>query len=310
MFLKITMASTNQSPAYQKAEQNFLNSKDDEERVYWLEEMIRECPKHKSAEKMLANLKTRLIKLKGKIEIRKKIKKSSGKEGIKKAAMQVVLIGFANSGKSSLISKLTNANPKISNYPFTTKEPIIGIMEYQRVQIQIIEDPSLKGENFDIGLVNSADSLLIIITKIEEIKEIQSIISKAKGKQIIVLNKSDLLNDNEKRKIIETLRSKKYNFILISCLTNEGIEELKEKIFESFKIVRIYLKEPGKNPTDKPLIVEPNSTVLSVAKKLSKQLASNIKEIRIWGPSSKFPNQRVGLNHIVKDKDIIEFHTR
>jgi len=62
------MASTNQSPFYQKAELNFLSAKTDEDKLHWLEEMIKECPKHKSAEKMLANLKTRRIKLIEKIE--------------------------------------------------------------------------------------------------------------------------------------------------------------------------------------------------------------------------------------------------
>lgn len=85
------MASTNQSPQYQKAEVMFLRSQTNEERLKWLEEMIRECPKHKSSEKMLANLKTRYIKLKDKIEKIKKVSRSSGKPGIKKEEMQAVI---------------------------------------------------------------------------------------------------------------------------------------------------------------------------------------------------------------------------
>ena len=69
------MASTNQSPFYQKAESMFLKAQTDEERLRWLEEMIKECPKHKSAEKMLANLKTRYIKLKKNMERKKKVSK-------------------------------------------------------------------------------------------------------------------------------------------------------------------------------------------------------------------------------------------
>ena len=66
------MASTNQGPEYQKAEQKYLNAQTPDEQIYWLEEMIRECPKHKSAESMLANLKTRLKKLREKQEKSKK----------------------------------------------------------------------------------------------------------------------------------------------------------------------------------------------------------------------------------------------
>jgi len=302
------MASTNQSPQYKKVETEYLKAQTNEEKIHWLKEMIKECPKHKSAEKMLAQLKTRLKKLK---QIAEKTKKSgkSKKQSIKKAEMQAVLVGFTNSGKSALMSLLTNAHVKISENQFTTQTPIQGMMNYQGVQIQIIDQPSLGSEQFDIGITNTADLIIIVVTNIDEIKKIQEHLSKAKGKQLIVFNKIDKLNENEKRKISETLKSKKYNFALTSW-QGQGIEELKEKIFQSFEICRIYLKEPGKEPTDKPLIIKPDSTVLDVANKISHQLAKTIKEVHIWGPSSKFPNQRVGLSHIVKDKDIIEFKTR
>tara|TARA_Y100000310_G_scaffold343579_1_gene451902 strand:+ start:383 stop:1294 length:912 start_codon:yes stop_codon:yes gene_type:complete len=303
------MASTNQSPEYQRAEKHFLEAQTDAEKLVWLEEMIREGPKHKSAEKMQANLRTRYIKLKKKIETQKKSKKG-GVKGIKKADMQVVLIGFTNSGKSALLKKLTNAHPKISSTEFTTKEPTLGTLDYQGIQIQIIDLPSLKSENFDMGTTNMADLVIMVVTKKEEIEEIKNSLPKIRGKTFTAFNKIDILTPNEKRKISAYLSSKKHNYILISTITNEGIEELKEKILFSFDIARIYLKEPGKPPTNKPLTVKGNSTLLEVAKKISKDFASKVKEARIWGPSSKFSNQRVGLAHKVKDKDIVEFHTR
>ncbi|MEK6897733.1 MAG: GTPase, partial [Nanoarchaeota archaeon] len=152
------MASTNQSPQYQKAEVQFLNAKQDKERLFYLEEMIRECPRHKSSEKMLANLKTRYIKLKEKIEKVKKVAGNrGGKAGIKKEDMQAVIIGFTNSGKSSLLSLLTNTNPAISPYNFTTKKPIIGMMFYSGASIQVVENPAIESEHYDKGLTNSAD---------------------------------------------------------------------------------------------------------------------------------------------------------
>lgn len=306
------MASTNQSPFYKKAEENFLNAKSDEEKLKYLEEMIRECPKHKSSEKMLANLKTRKIKLVEKIDRLKKSRKSgkSSAETIKKLDMQVAIIGNTNSGKSSIMSKLTNANTPISEIPFTTRTPIQGIMDYEGVQIQIIDLPSIKDENFDIGIANTADLLLIIITDFNEIEEILNLLPKAKGNKLILFNKSDTLTENEKRKISERLKSKKYNFVLVSINQKESIEELKEAIFRNFDIIRIYLKEPGKEPSHKPMIMPPDSTVLDVANKISHHLAKTLKEIHIWGPSSKFPNQKVGINHKVLDKDIIEFKTK
>ena len=266
------MASTNQSPEYQKAEQKYLNAKTEDERIYWLEQMIRECPKHKSAEAMLANLKTRLRKLKEKQE---KIKKSgkSGKKGIKKADMQAVIIGFANSGKSSLLKILTNAYSEISENKFTTKEPIQGIMNYEQAQIQIIDLPAVESEYFDSGIIHTADTILIIVDKIEDINKIEEKIKyKTNAKKLIIFNKSDLLNEQEKRRLADNLHSKKYNFVLISTKTQENIEELKDKIFNSFDIIRIYTKEPGKEPTKIPTILHPGAEIKDVATDEAKKI--------------------------------------
>lgn len=304
------MASTNQSPQYKKAELMYLQAENSEGQLRWLEEMIRECPKHKSSEKMLANLKKRYIKLKEKIETEKKSKKSSGKVGIKKEDLQAVIIGKTKTGKSALISLLTNAKPEITDYDFTTKIPVIGMMDYNGVGIQLIEVPAIESEYYDRGIVNSADSILILTTDLSQIQEIEKKIEKAMGKKIIVFNKIDLLSENEKRKISATLQSKKYNFVLISTKTKEGVEEMKEKLFQSFGKIRVYTKEPGKVKSNKPIILLPESTIKNVAEKILKGFASKIKETRIWGPSSKYPGQVVGLNHVVKDLDVVEFRTR
>lgn len=306
------MASTNQSPFYQKAEAKFLTAQTDEERLMYLEEMIKECPKHKSSEKMLANLKTRRIKLKEKLEREKKARKSSRSGlGIKKEDMQAAIIGKTKSGKSSLISLLTNAKPEIADYPFTTKMPVVAIMDYKKMGIQIIEVPAIESEYYDKGVVNSADTLIILITDLDQIPEIEKIIERAPGKRIFVYNKIDLLSDNERRKISATLQSRKYNFQLISVKTGEGIEKLKEKLFQSFGKLRIYTKQPEeKQKSERPVIMPPKSTVKDVAEKILKGFSKRVKETRIWGPSSKYPGQVVGLQHEMKDMDTIEFKTR
>jgi hypothetical protein len=303
------MASTNQSPAYQKAQGKFLLAITDKEKIEALEEMIKECPKHKSSENMLANLKTRYKKLKEKIEKGKKSGKSN-KIGIKKEDMQAALIGFTNTGKSSLLSILTNAHPKIANPEFTTTYPIIGMMDYLGTSIQIIEIPAIESESYDRGLVNTADTILILITKLEQINKILEKLIKIPKEKIIIFNKIDLLTDNEKRKISATLTSKKHNFILISTKTKEGIDELKSKVFNSFNKIRVYTKEPGKEKSNKPIILEPNSTIQKVAEKILKGFSSKVKETKIWGPSSKFSGQKVGLNHKLKDLDVVEFKTK
>jgi len=299
----------NASPEYYKAEKIYLEAKTIEEKIIRLEELIRVAPRHKGSENLLAELKTRLKKLKEKQEKSKKLGKSSRK-GIKKEYFQCVLVGLPNSGKSSLLERLTNAKPKISAYPFTTIKPEIGTMDYQGVKAQIIDLPSIGSENLDQGLINNADCLIIVIEFLVDMEKIFPYITKAKGSQIVVVNKIDLFSSEEQRKLEETIKSRKIPAIVISTLTNQNIENLKEKIFNEMHVIRVYTKEPGKPQTKEPIVLKENSTVRNVAESILKGLSNKIKETRLTGPSSKFPNQKVGLSHILKDKDIVEFHTR
>lgn len=311
----------NAHPDYLAAEKEYLAADTLEDKIEKLKKMISLAPGHKGAENLRAQLKTRLKKFQQQSEKSKKSGKSS-KIGIKKEDMQAALIGKSNSGKSSLLSILTNASPKISNTKFTTISPIIGMSNYQGANIQLIEIPSIDSEYYDRGLANSADTLLIIITNLDQLPEIEKKLEKTKGKRIIVFNKSDILTDTEKRKISATLSSKKYNFVMISSLLDgsaevagqmadkSGLNDLKNKLLQSFDKIRVYTKEPGKEKSPKPIILEPNSTVKEVAEKILHGFSRNVKETKIWGPSSKFPGQKVGLSHKLKDLDVVEFKTR
>lgn len=299
----------NASYEYFNAEKIYLDAKTIDEKINALEEMIKAAPKHKSSENLLAELKTRLKKLKEKQEKTKKVGKSS-KKGIKKEYFQCVLVGLPNSGKSAILAKLTNAQPKISPYPFSTQFPELGTMEYQGVKAQIIDLPSIGSQNLDQGLINSADCLLIVINSLNDLEKIKPYLSKSVGAQIILLNKSDTLSSEEHRKLEATIRSKKLDALLVSTFTGENISALKEKIFIHMHVVRIYTKEPGKPASKDPMVLKENSTVKDAAESILKGFSNKIKETKLTGPSSKFPNQKVGLSHILKDKDIIEFHVR
>ncbi|MEK6817369.1 MAG: GTPase [Nanoarchaeota archaeon] len=302
----------NASPEYGHAEKEYHLAKTTEEKIEKLRKMLSVAPKHKSSENLIAQLRARLKKFLGEVERTKKLSKSrGGKIGIKKLEMQAVLVGFTNSGKSSLLSILTNARPKISETTFATTRSILGMMPYQGTQIQLIEIPAIDSDFYDKGTVYTADSILILIQNLEELKKIESILQ-ANGKKIIVMTKSDLLSESEKRRLEATLKSKykNYKFVFISCITLEGIDELKEKIFKSFNKIRVYTKEPRKEKSNNPIILEPETNVKEVAEKILKGFSEKVKETKIWGPSSKFPGQKVGLQHKLKDLDVVEFKTK
>lgn len=294
---------------YVAAEKAYLNAKTLEEKITALEEMIRTAPKHKSSENLLAGLRLRLKKFLEKKEKSKKVGKTTQK-AVKKEGFQVVLLGLPNSGKSSLLSKLTNAKPKISANTFSTTTPEIGSMNYQGVKAQIVDLPPIGSDYFDSGIVNTADLILIVVDNISDIDKITPLLSRAYGKIIITINKSDLLSFEEKRKLEEKIRSKRINAIIVSSLSGYNIDKLKESIFNEMNVIRVYMKEPGKPASNIPAVLPRNASVKDVAESIHKGFFLKVKETRITGPSSKFPNQKVGLSHVLKDKDIVEFHTR
>jgi small GTP-binding protein len=302
--------ATNPGYEFTNAEKHYDEAQTDEERLLALEEMIRTMPGHKSAEALRANLRSRYKRIKLSMAEKKKRGKQTNKIAIKKGDMQAVLVGLTNSGKSSVLEVLTNANPKVASYGFTTQKPEIGILYYQTCPIQIIDLPAIGAETFETGIINTADTILIVIEKIHEISEVEKVLVKCKAKRIIVFNKIDLYDEQTKRKIQETLRTKRYNFTLLSCKTLEGLEELKEKIFKSFSKIRVYTKHPGKQADTDPIVMNPGAIVENAARIIFKGKLDVIKRIRIWGPSSKFGGQEVGIKHELKDKDTLEFQTK
>ncbi|MBD3247296.1 TGS domain-containing protein [Candidatus Pacearchaeota archaeon] len=300
----------NASPEYIAARKEYLAAQTLSQKIEKLKKMISVAPSHKGAENLRKQLTTRLKKF---LEKKEKVSKAGGstQKGIKKEDMQAVIIGKENAGKSTLLSHLTNAHPTISKIPFTTTKPVVGMMPYAKTNIQLVENPAVGSEYYHKGLTHTADTVLILVTNLEQIKEIKSVLKKSKvpGKQIILFNKTIPFDKNE-RKIKATLNSEKYNHIIISTSNKDNYENLKEKIFQSFDKIRVFTKEPGKEKSSKPIILDPGATVKDVAEKILKGFSKKVKETRIWGPSSKFPNQQVGLKHKLKDKDIVEFKTK
>lgn len=112
---------------------------------------------------------------------------------------------------------------------------------------------------------------------------------------LFILNKADLFSAESK------------NLQKISALKNEGIGELKEIIWELLEMKRIYLKKPGKEPDlEEPLIMRGQVTIRGVCEKF--RLLEHFTFARIWGPSSRFPGQKKGLNHTLRDEDVVEIH--
>nr|WP_216604206.1 TGS domain-containing protein [Acidianus sp. RZ1] len=103
---------------------------------------------------------------------------------------------------------------------------------------------------------------------------------------------------------------RKFSVNNIPVITPYEIDYLSKYLFDSLDVIRIYTKEPWEEPSKDPMILKGGSTVLDVAKKLHSSLFENFKYARVWGKSAKFPGQKVGEEHVLQDKDIVEIHVK
>jgi len=125
---------------------------------------------------------------------------------------------------------------------------------------------------------------------------------------ILAANKLDMEGAGENlMRLKEFMKDSEIPILPISCKDNRGLEKLGDYIFRMLRIIRVYPKEPGvKKPSSKPLVIEEGATVIEAAKKLHSKLYREFRYARIWGPSAKYPGQRVGSTHVLRDGDIIE----
>lgn len=120
---------------------------------------------------------------------------------------------------------------------------------------------------------------------------------------ILIINKADSVSEKKLKKI-----KKQYSkdSIFISAKNKKGLENLKKKIFDITRIMRIYLKPKGKPADmDKPIILHKGDSIYDLCLKLHKNFVEFFRYALVWGPSAKFDAQKLGINHILKDKDIV-----
>jgi len=324
----------NLTPQYLEAERKYKEAKTPEEKLFALEEMLATIPKHKGTEKLQADIKKRISKLR---EQDKKSKGASREDHYyikKEGAGQVVLIGPPNTGKSQLLASLTHAKPEVAPFPFTTQKPLAGMMPYENIQIQLIDTPPISSDFFEsgiLGVIRNADLIWLVIDlssddpsvelemvrkrleekKVKLYKDEKGVplgIGEVCKKTMLLGNKDDLENAQENWEIIKELYGSSFFLYSISTEKKLGLEELKIETYKNLKILRVYTKIPGKSPDyTNPVILKKGQKVMDAALAIHKDFAHNLKYARIWG-KGKYEGQMVHRDQILVDGDVIEFH--
>ena len=316
----------NLPPQYFDVEKKYREAKDLNEKLAYLQELLAIIPKHKGTEKLQADLKTKMSRLKDMIG---KQKKSGGSGGAwyqveKQGASQIVLVGLPNAGKSALLNALTNARAEVALYPFTTNAPQVGMMEYEDIKIQIVDTPPLYDEApaWLFGLYRNGDMLMIVLDAQTDMRqELQTIRDMLRSRNIYIegdtaeetkkvivpVNKSDVGDPGKVSGFIAECADE-LTANVISAQTGAGIDGLKKTIFAALKVIRVYTKKIG-HPAERrdPVVLKEGSTVIDAAEHIHKDFKKNLKFARLWNDTG-YSGQRVEKGHVLADKDLLEFH--
>jgi ribosome-interacting GTPase 1 len=328
--------AVNLTPQYHEAEVEYKRAQTAEERLACLRKMWSLLPKHKASEKLQAELKTKMSDLAAEVEYAKRHPKKVGVsyKFPKQGAGQYVVVGAPNAGKSRLLTRLTRAAPEVAPYPFTTREPHAGMMDWHDVRVQLIDTPPITAdvyEHYLTGMVRTADAAALFTdladddgpfateAVVEKLAAVKTVLSGSplahpddptvdSPKTVLVANKLDADGAADRLEIVREMFTERFPILPVSLERGDGCEELRDALYRLLNVIRIYTKQPGK-PADKsaPFTIPAGGTVHDLAERVHKDVAEKLKSARVWG-TGVFDGQTVGRDHVLHDGDVAELH--
>lgn len=326
---------TNLPPDYFNADKRFREAESISEKIACLEEMISIVPKHKGTDKLRADLRRQLSKLKSEVDSHKKHGAHTSAYHIEKeGGGQVAVIGLTNVGKSALVASLTHAEPEVSLAPHTTWKPMPGMMPIGNIQIQLVDTPPLDPAFTEPGLfdlIRRADLVLLVLDlqadPIEQYQISLELLDQHRivprgtedvnmGRErltyvsiIVVVNKCDDVSRDEDFEALCELFEGECPLLPISAESGRNFDRLKSQIYEQLDIIRVYAKPPGKEPDlETPFVLKKGSTIIDLARKIHRDFYEHLKSARVWG-STAFEGQLVQRDYLLQDGDIVELRT-
>jgi ribosome-interacting GTPase 1 len=300
-----------------------------QEKIKKIQEFLSLVPKHKGTESLRNHAKRKIASLREEIVNKKRKKTGVGRSSFfveKEGNTQIVILGFTNVGRSSLLSILTNAKVEISSYPYTTKDPTPGMFQYQDLQFQLVEAPALIENATDGGtwglktltVARNADGLLLMVDLSKDPVKQYSLISKE-------LEKSRILTRKPKGKVeIErTYKGAGLKIIIVGRLLNSTFKDI-EELLKSYGIHDAMVKIQGEATADdvedaifegtvyRPTILIANKTDYPNTAQKIEQLKNFIgDDIRILTTSCSRKNglEKLG-SEIFEMLDIIRIYTK
>ena len=296
----------NLTPQYQRLEEQYRRAHTAQERAELLEEMLATIPKHKGTEKLQADLKTKLKETKAELHAEASAPKRAGKtfRFPRQGAGQVLIVGAPNAGKSRILKELTKAEPEVAPYPFTTREPLPGMMAWEDVRVQLIDTPPITNAHFEpylLNLVRAADAVVLALDgssddapeqTAEVLKQFASrktMLSDVTGfdeedfsiirvKTLLVATRGNDLDCDDRLAFFREMTETDFATCNVDLDQPVARESLRDAIFQSLGVIRLYTKKPGK-PADysSPFVVKSGGTVEDLAAVVHRELVETLK---------------------------------
>jgi hypothetical protein len=271
-------------------------AKTPQEKLEKLQEFLSLIPKHKGTEKLCAQTKTKIATLRKEMEEKKRQRKGRGGPRFfleKEGAAQIVILGQTKSGRSSLLTSVTNAKTEVSDYPYTTLEPVPGMLQFEDLQFQIVEAPALldgsaTGGSWGqqtLGLARNADGIILMIDLQDEATKQLETIQNELEKARIVIQKPRARVDIQRKHVGAGLR-----IIAVGKLVNCNLRDV-ENLLKGYRIIDATVKIYGEATLDdvEDAIFESTTyrpAILVANKTDTPRATENLQELRhMTGPN-------------------------
>jgi len=182
----------------------------------------------------------------------------------------------------------------------------IGGIDVISTIVQDVEEEAIKTVVREYGLVNAQVVLREKIT----LDDLVDILAKTRvyAPSFSVLTKVDMVNKEQLKEARDLCKDGKT--IEVSAPTKKGIIKLKNQIYNSLDFISVFMKPQGeKADLEEPMVVRKGTTIAEICQRLHRDFTRKFRYSQVWGPSAKFPGQTVGLNHEVKDRDVVSIIT-
>ena len=316
----------NLPPDYYAAEGAFRTAATPQAKVEALERMLAIMPHHKGTDHLRAELRARMAKLVQEVSRQRKGGHADVYTVHREGAGQAVLLGPPCAGKSSLLQALSGAAARIADYPFTTQLPQPAMMPFEDIQVQLVDLPAVAPGATPAwlrGLVPQADlALLVIDLDTDPTGELQTLETELEGlrvrprapgqadeglQAVVVGTKLDLAAATDGGELLRLELDGRLPLLLTSCVSGQGLKELRAKIVQVLDLVRVYAKPPGRPPDlSRPFVLRQGATVEDLADVVHHEVRQALRYAVRWTPGAA--PLRVSHQYQLADRDVIELH--